>query len=66
MSSLTHLSDDELDAVNGGFFNTNIVITKIASNVNLTGQSQTNVGIGQFFTTTGGAQINETSQVAVA
>jgi hypothetical protein len=66
MSTLTHLSDAELDEVTGGFFNTSIFVTKIASNVNLTSQSQTNVGIGQLFATNGGAQINGTSQVAIA
>jgi hypothetical protein len=67
MSTLTHLSDAELDEVTGGSFDfTRISVVKIASNVNITNQSQTNVGIGQFFTSTGGAQINQTSQVAIA
>jgi hypothetical protein len=66
MSTLTHLSDAELDEVTGGFFNTTIFVTKIATNFNLTSQSQTNVGIAQLVASNGGAQVNGTSQVAIA
>jgi hypothetical protein len=66
MSTLTQLSDAELDEVNGGFFNTFVFVSKIASNVNLTSQSETNVGIGQFGTRTGGGQFNSTTQIAIA
>jgi hypothetical protein len=66
MSTLTNLSDAELDAVNGGFFNTTIVVTKIASNFNATSQAQENVGVLQALVKQGGAQVNGTSQVAIA
>jgi hypothetical protein len=68
MSTLTTLSDAELDAVNGGLFNTTIVhvTTKIASNFNATNQEQENVGVLQALVGQGGAQINGTSQVAIA
>jgi hypothetical protein len=66
MTTLTHLSDAELDEVTGGFFNTTVFVTKIASNFNATSQSQTNVGILQAFTSTGGSQVNLTSQTAIA
>jgi hypothetical protein len=66
MSTLTNLSDRELDEVTGGFFNTTIVVTKVAGNFNLTAQSQTNVGILQAVTSTGGGQFNLTSQTAIA
>jgi hypothetical protein len=67
MSTLTHLSDDELDAVTGGFLNTTIVsVFKVATNFNATSQSQLNVGILQAVASTGGGQVNGTSQIAVA
>jgi hypothetical protein len=68
MSTLTNLSDAELDAVNGGFLNfTSVhVTTKIASNFNATSQTQENVGVLQALVGQGGAQINGTSQVAIA
>ena len=66
MTTLTILSDSDLDNVTGGHSFTSFNITKIASNVNLTSQSQTNIGIGQFYTSTGGAQVNSTNQVAIA
>jgi hypothetical protein len=66
MSTLTNLSDAELDAVNGGFFNTTVVVTKIASNVALQSNQQTNVGILQALVGQGGGQINSANQVAIA
>ena|ERR1700722_1832828 len=68
MSTLTTLSDAELDAVNGGFFDfTSVhVTTKIASNFNATSQGQENVGILQAFVVQGGSQSNSTSQSAIA
>lgn len=69
MSILTQLSDAELDHVTGGssyFSFTSVRVTKIASNVNLSSQSQTNVGILQFASFEGGAQENSTSQLAIA
>lgn len=67
MSTLTQLSDAELDAVTGGSFSfTAIKITKVAKNFNLSDQSQTNVGIAQAFSAEGGFQYNSTSQAAIA
>jgi hypothetical protein len=64
MTTLTHLSDDELDAVTGGFFNfTNIAIAK---NFSITQQTQENVNVSAFsFVAQGGAQIAVTKQVAI-
>jgi len=69
MTNLTHLSDAELDTVTGGFFNyTSVDVTKvaIAKNVNITPQSETNVGILQLDALTGGGQSSVTGQSAVA
>lgn len=68
MSTLTHLSDAELDAVNGGLFDfTSVhVSTKIASNVALQSNQQTNVGILQAIAAEGGGQVNSANQVAIA
>jgi len=69
MTNLTLLSDAELDTVTGGYFNfTSVDVTKVAvaKNVNITPQSQTNVGILQIAATNGGAQLSESGQSAVA
>jgi hypothetical protein len=63
MSTLTHLSDAELDAVTGGFavFNTAILSFNSQKNVNLTSQGQTNVAV-LAIAKQGGTQINQTEQ----
>ena len=66
MSTLTQLSDDELDEVTGGFVVAIHNKVAVASNVNLTAQSQTNVGILQLVAANGGYQANSTGQNAVA
>ena len=67
MSTLTQISDAELDDVTGGNYSyTNINVTKVASNFNATSQSQLNVGILQAVARTGGSQSNSTNQTAYA
>lgn len=58
MSTLTHLSDAELDEVTGGF-----TVVKINANFNLTEQAQENVAV-LAIAHQGGAQINKTVQIA--
>jgi hypothetical protein len=62
MSTLTHLSDAELDAVTGGFavFKT-ILSFNSQKNVNLTSQGQTNVAV-LAIAKQGGTQVNQTEQ----
>jgi hypothetical protein len=65
MTTLTHLSDAELDAVTGGSFI--FAVVKIAGNYSVTEQAQENVNISAFsFVAQGGAQISVTKQVAIA
>lgn len=63
MSTLTHLSDTDLDAVTGGLFN--FASISIARNTALTAQGQTNVAI-LGLAVQGGNQSSTTNQVAVA
>jgi hypothetical protein len=65
MTTLTHLSDAELDAVTGGSFI--FAVVKVAANYSVTEQAQENVNISAFsLVSQGGAQISVTKQVAVA
>ena len=63
MSTLTHLSDADLDAVTGGVFN--FASISIARNFSVSPQSQTNVAI-LAIAEQGGNQTSTTNQVAVA
>jgi hypothetical protein len=62
MSTLTHLSDAELDAVTGGF---TFVIANIAANLNQTEQLQENVAV-LAIAKNGGNQVNVSKQLAIA
>jgi len=65
MTTLTHLSDAELDAVTGGSFI--FAVVKVAANYSVTEQAQENVNISAFsLVSQGGAQISVTKEVAVA
>jgi hypothetical protein len=65
MTTLTQLSDAELDAVTGGFFNFTSI--KIAANYSVTQQEQENVNISAFsLVSQGGPQISVTKQSARA
>jgi hypothetical protein len=62
MSTLTQLTDAELDAVTGGFV---FAIVNIAANLNETEQAQENVAV-LALAKQGGGQVNVSKQVAIA
>jgi hypothetical protein len=61
MSTLTHLSDAELDAVTGGFVLAFVSVTKIAANNNMAISEQENVQALTLLT----KQTNVTSATAI-
>jgi hypothetical protein len=64
MSTLTHLSDAELDAVTGGFLNSVFGNLIVQRNVSITAQSQNNSSVLPIVAAVGmgGSQSSSTSQ----